>query len=153
MKAKIVYAGLCGGMAEVAWIAAYGSLTGRSGMEVARQVALSVFPGIDGAAAGIAAAGIAIHLALSVAVALAYAAAVWPLARRMGAAASTAVAAAALAAIWAFNFFVVLPLLNPAFVSLLPLGATLASKLLFGVAMACALNGPFLPGARHARQS
>jgi hypothetical protein len=37
--------------------------------------------------------------------------------------------------VWAVNFFLVLPALNPAFVTLLPYGVTLFSKVLFGIAM------------------
>jgi hypothetical protein len=44
-----------------------------------------------------------------------------------------------LAAVWLVNFTVVLPALNPAFVTLLPLWATLISKLLFGAAMTAVL--------------
>jgi hypothetical protein len=38
--------------------------------------------------------------------------------------------------VWAVNFFVVLPQVNPAFVHLPPYGVTLISKLLFGLAAA-----------------
>ena len=44
-----------------------------------------------------------------------------------------------LAVVWLVNFTVVLPALNPAFVTLLPLWATLISKLLFGAAMTVVL--------------
>jgi hypothetical protein len=39
------------------------------------------------------------------------------------------------AAIWAINFFVILPVVNAEFVTLMPYAVTLASKLGFGVAM------------------
>jgi hypothetical protein len=42
----------------------------------------------------------------------------------------------ALAGVWAVNFLVVLPRVNAAFTHLLPYGATLLSKLLFGLAAA-----------------
>jgi hypothetical protein len=45
-----------------------------------------------------------------------------------------------LAAVWAINYFVVLPVLSPGFVHLLPYAITLASKLAFGVAAAAALQ-------------
>ena len=61
------------------------------------------------------------------------------LSRRLGAATIFLAALAALAAVWAFNFLLLLPLINPAFVSLLPHPVTLVSKLLFGVAMASVL--------------
>ena len=43
---------------------------------------------------------------------------------------------AALAGVWAVNFFVVLPIVSPAFVHIVPYAVSLTSKLLFGVAAA-----------------
>lgn len=40
-----------------------------------------------------------------------------------------------LAMVWKVNFFIILPLVNPAFASLMPYGVTLASKLLFGMTL------------------
>jgi hypothetical protein len=51
-----------------------------------------------------------------------------------------------LACVWAINFFVVLPLISPAFVTLVPYPVSLVSKLLFGVAAAAVLR-------HHARGS
>ena len=146
-------AGLSGGVAEVAWVGLYSNATETSGMLVAQQVTASVAP----AAAGLPSApllGIAIHMLLSVALALAFAATIWRLAApRLGAATFLAIAAASLALVWAINFFVVLPALNPAFVTLMPLGATLASKILFGIAMGSVLlmATPQRVAARHLR--
>lgn len=140
-------AGLSGGAAEVAWVSLYSNATETSGMIVAQQVTASVAP----AAAALPFApllGIAIHMLLSMALGLAFAATVWRLAApRLGTAAFLASAAVSLALVWAFNFFVVLPVLNPAFVTLMPLGATLASKILFGIAMGSVLlmSSPRLP--------
>lgn len=132
-------AGLSGGAAEVAWVSLYSSATETSGMIVAQQVAASVTP----AAAALPSApllGITIHMLLSVVLGLAFAATIWRLAApRLGAAAFLATAAVSLALVWAFNFFVVLPALNPAFVTLMPYGATLTSKILFGIAMGSVL--------------
>jgi len=50
-------------------------------------------------------------------------------------------ALAALATIWAVNFLVLLPQLNPAFVALLPPAVTLLSKLLFALGMGGVLAG------------
>ena len=47
---------------------------------------------------------------------------------------------AALAGVWALNFFVVLPIISPAFVHLVPYAVSLTSKLLFGVAAAATLR-------------
>ena len=108
---------------------------------MASQVTATLFP--DAANMAFAPGlGIAIHLVLSLLVALFYAALVWlPFVRRFGPAASMAVASAALASIWAINFLVVLPVLNPIFVSLLPHAVTFGSKILFGIAMAGVLMG------------
>jgi hypothetical protein len=132
-------AGLSGGAAEVAWVGLYSNATETSGMIVAQQVTASVIP----AAAVLPSApllGIAIHMLLSVALGLAFAATIWRLAApRLGTAAFMTTAAASLALIWAINFLVVLPVLNPAFITLMPHGITLASKLLFGIAMGSVL--------------
>ena len=136
----ILLAGLCGGVAEVLWVALYSSLTTLSAGEVARQVTASVFP----AAANLAWApvfGVVIHLALSLALGLAFAWLVWiPVIKHFGARGALSSAVAALIAVWAFNFLVVLPVLNPAFVTLMPLSATFISKMLFGVTMAAVLQ-------------
>jgi len=38
--------------------------------------------------------------------------------------------------VWTMNFLVILPVVNPAFVTIVPYGASLTSKVLFGVAAA-----------------
>jgi hypothetical protein len=133
-------AGLIGGAAEIAWVALYSSLSGTNGLGVAREIVASVLP----AAAALSSApllGIAIHMALSAALGLVLAQAlVGYLVPRLGIGALVPSALGALACVWAFNFFVVLPVLNPAFLALMPLAATLASKLLFGLAMAWTLR-------------
>jgi hypothetical protein len=132
-------AGLSGGAAEVVWVSLYSNAMETSGMIVAQQVTASVVP----AAAGLPSApllGIAIHMLLSVALGLAFAATIWRLAApRLSAAAFMTAAAASLALVWAINFLVVLPVLNPAFITLMPYGITLASKVLFGIAMGSVL--------------
>ena len=144
-------AGLSGGAAEVAWVSLYSNATDTGGMIVAQQVAVSVVP----AAAALPSApllGIAIHMLLSVVLGLAFAATIWRLAApRLGAAAFLATAAVSLSLVWAINFFVVLPALNPGFVALMPYGATLASKVLFGIAMGSVLllSSPRRFTARH----
>lgn len=144
-------AGLAGGAAEVAWVGLYSNVMETGGMIVAQQVTASVVP----AAAALPSApllGIAIHMLLSVALGLAFAATIWRLAApRLGSAAFMATAAGALALVWAFNFFVVLPVLNPAFVTLMPYGITLTSKVLFGIAMGSVLLNASPRGipARH----
>jgi hypothetical protein len=132
----ILLAGLCGGMAEVIWVQLYAGLAGHSAAEVARQVTASLLPGMAQAAAA-PGLGVALHLVLSVLLAFAYAFVVWlPFTRRRGPAVAVAVAVGVLACIWAVNFLLLLPVVNAAFVGLLPHSVSLGSKLLFGVAMA-----------------
>jgi hypothetical protein len=132
MKARnaALLAGVAGGAAEILWVAAYGLVSPASAPEVARQVTATVFP----AASSLPAApllGIAIHMVLSLGLGLVLAKVLLGLAR--GALMSAALGAAA--GIWALNFLVILPAVNPAFVTLLPLAVTLGSKLLFGAAL------------------
>lgn len=132
MKSPILVAGLAGGMAEIAWVLAYGAFTPVGAAEVAREVAASVIPGAAQWAAA-PALGVAIHLMLSIALAYAFVAA---LPGRHG---IFAIAVGALVGVWAINFLVLLPLVNPRFVTLMPHAATLFSKMLFGAAMAAVL--------------
>lgn len=138
--AGMLLAGLCGGLAEVLWIALYTSMTPVSGVEVARQVAVTIFPSaIDLAAAPIL--GVAAHLVLSLALGSIFAWTVWiPFARQMGFTATMLIAIAALICVWAINFLVILPALNPRFVTLMPYAVTLISKGLFAMAMAWTLQ-------------
>ncbi|MGH8635455.1 MAG: hypothetical protein ACRET7_15155 [Burkholderiales bacterium] len=142
-------AGLSGGATEVAWVSLYSNATGTSGLTVAQQITASVMP----EAASLPAApllGVAIHMLLSMALGMAFAATLWRVAApRLGAAAFMTIAAVSLALVWAINFFVVLPVLNPAFVTLMPYGVTLASKVLFGITMGSVL---LLPSPRRAPQ-
>jgi MFS family permease len=120
----------------MAWVALYSGLTDTNALAVAREVAASISP----AAAllpGAPLLGIAIHLALSVALGLALGKTLLgPLAPRFGRKLLMPTVLGTLACIWAVNFLLVLPLLNPAFLALMPLAATLTSKLLFGLAAA-----------------
>jgi len=85
--------------------------------------------------------GLLIHLALAVALGTALALAIRLLWRRARTALEVLWVTGALVAVWAINFFVVLPQLSPGFVSLLPYGITLVSKMLFGAAAAAILCG------------
>ncbi len=126
--------GLAGGTAEVAVVCAYAAVTGVDAGAVARGVAASC-----GIAPTIA-AGIAIHMLLAAGLGAGLCAVLraspgW--ARSFGAAPFML---GSLAAVWAINFFAVLPVVNPSFVHLLPYGITLASKLAFGAVAAAALG-------------
>jgi hypothetical protein len=140
--------GMAGGLAEIAVVWLYSTLSGGSAAMVARQVASSV--GLNGAAAGIA-----VHMSLAVALGMGLAALMRTAPRRpMHDAVVYTFMLGGLAAVWAVNFFVVLPAISPSFVHLLPLAVTLASKLAFGLAAAvtaCALTSagsePAIAGA------
>ena len=147
----MLLAGLAGGIAELVWVTLYSSLTQVSGSEVARQVVVTLFPALAHAPF-VVALGVAIHFALALALAAAFVWIVWrPFIRNRGAVATFAGAAVALTLIWASNFLVVLPRLNPDFVALMPHSVTLFSKLLFGVAMAWVLNGSLPTAAANRR--
>ena len=81
--------------------------------------------------------GIAVHMVFAVLLGVALAGLWQVLARRDSRGSGLyAVALAVLATIWAINFFVILPVVSPAFVLLVPYSVSLTSKLLFGLAAA-----------------
>lgn len=129
-----VLAGLAGGAAEIAWISLYAAVTGSDAAAVARGVTDTVGIG----ATSPAATGVAIHMAIATMLGLAVAAALAPM--RLRGAGLYAVLTATLAAVWAVNFLLVLPLVNPAFVGVVPMAVSFISKLLFGVAAAASLQ-------------
>jgi hypothetical protein len=129
-------AGAAGGLAEIAWVSLYAATTGGNAAALARGVttaagASALFP------ADAVSTGVAVHMAIAVAlgVALAF---VWRSvqAYRMPTGSVFPFMIAALAGVWAINFFVVLPIVSPAFVALVPYSVSLVSKLLFGLAAA-----------------
>lgn len=133
-------AGLAGGFAEIAWVAFYSAVSPVSAAEVARGVTSTVFTTAPDAPWA-PWAGVGIHLVLSLALGIAFVLALWKLTSGHPGRQRIWVSAVAVAiAIWAVNFLLVLPSLNSAFVALMPLGATLLSKTLFGVAMAWTLS-------------
>lgn len=133
-------AGLAGGVAEIGWITLYAAVSGIPVLPVARGIVESVIPGWAPASYAVA-LGILIHLGLAVALGNVLVFAMRLLGRRLHTAPAELVwVTGALAAVWAINFFVILPRLNPGFVILLPYGATMLSKLLFGVAAATVLR-------------
>ncbi len=101
---------------------------------VARHVASAV--GLDGASA---VAGLAVHMGLAVALGIVLSAMVQSLAA-LSDRAIWSFMTGSLAAVWAINFFIVLPVVSPGFVHLLPYSITLASKLAFGSAGAAVLQ-------------
>jgi hypothetical protein len=135
-----VVAGAAGGLAEIAWVALYTSVTGGDAALLAKGVT---------SAAGVNALlpsspvmlGIIVHMGLAgiVGILLAFAwrelREQWPSLRSL-----FPFSLAALFGIWAINFFVVLPIVSPTFVHLVPYTVSLTSKLLFGIAAAAMLH-------------
>ena len=133
-------AGLAGGLAEILWIGMYSVVTHASGFEISRQITAAVLPVLaDLPIASVL--GITIHLVLSVMLALLCCTVfIEPMVRRFGHAGILFSSVVVFAGIWLINFLVILPVINPAFVTLLPFLVTLASKLLFGFTMGTVLN-------------
>lgn len=136
-------AGLAGGIAEIAWILLYASLSAADAAAVARGVTYTFSPQLASVSTGIA-LGIAIHMmiALMLGVAVAVAAKL-VLPRSRSALLEPCFVVATLIAVWVVNFHALLPLLNPSFVQLVPLGASLASKVTFGIATALVLQSAY----------
>lgn len=129
-----ITAGATGGLAEVLWITATANALGTDSWNVARAVGLTLVPDLAGSSV-IPWVGLVIHFLLSFVLATLFVQVIGRLRPVM----LFLAALTTLAAVWAFNFLVLLPLINPGFVTLLPHPVTLISKLLFGVAMATVL--------------
>lgn len=131
-----VTAGMAGGLAEVLWVSLYATATGGDAATLARGVTTaagvtSLLP------AAPVAMGISVHMTLAVLLGLALASLAQTLSPRLQSASQLyALMLAALTAVWAFNFFIVLPVISPDFVHLVPYAVSLTSKLLFGLAAA-----------------
>ncbi|MBI3900161.1 MAG: hypothetical protein HY308_18005 [Gammaproteobacteria bacterium] len=142
----VLLAGLAGGLAEVVWVAAYGVISPVSAANIAREVTSSIAPNLVQSPNAVM-IGLGIHLLLSLVVGFGFARVVWPRLSHRRSAAIFASALATLAVLWAINFFAVLPMLHPTFVTLLPYAVTFISKALFALAMAAVLTGvrPLVP--------
>ena len=129
-------AGLAGGAIEVAWIALYQSLAGQEGAAVARGVTQSVIPDLANAPASVS-LGLAIHMALAIGLGIVIAIVVRKLLPNLvGTVMEPVIVVAMLVGVWTINFFVILPVVNPDFVTIVPYAASLTSKVLFGSAAA-----------------
>lgn len=134
------FAGAAGGLAEVAWVTVYAGMTGGDPAVLARGVTTAA--GVSALLpASPVALGVTVHMALAVALGVALVLA-WSALReaRPGLSNPYPLMLAALASVWATNFFVVLPIVSPAFVHIVPYAVSLTSKLLFGVAAAAVLR-------------
>jgi hypothetical protein len=133
-----VATGLAGGAAEIAWVGFYGAATGTPVAGVARGVTAAL--GLSGVPHA-AALGIALHMLLAVMLGVAVVAAFRSsLLSSINAWSQSALVVLTLAVVWSVNFLLVLPHLDPAFLTLLPVAVTLTSKLLFGVSAAAVLR-------------
>jgi len=132
--------GLVGGAAEVVWIGLFAGIGGGTASDVARGVTETVAPALA-AGPGAIAFGIAVHFALAAILGVAVVIGlgrVFP--KLAGTLTEAAMVVALLAAIWAINFLVILPVVNPGFVHIVALPVSFVSKLLFGVTAAFVLR-------------
>jgi len=138
-------AGLAGGVAEVSWIAIYANLSGSEAATVARGITQTVFPLLVTPHTAVL-LGIAIHMALAISLGIAISVLVRThLAPGLPAIFEPVVVVGLLVAIWGVNFLLILPAINPAFVTLVPYTTSLISKILFGAAAALVfrlMDGP-----------
>jgi hypothetical protein len=133
-------AGFMGGLAEIAWIALFAQVSGTSAAAVARGVAQTVFPYAANWSL-LVPLGLALHMGIAMALGIAITLVVRSMALQPQSPTREAVlVVCTLVIVWAINFLVVLPAINPDFVQLLPNGISLASKVLFGVAAASVLQ-------------
>ena len=132
---RAVIAGAAGGLAEVIWVSLYAAVTGGDAAIVARGVttAVGVSALLPASAVGM---GVTVHMVLAVLLGLPIMALWQAVGRRQGMTGGYVAVLAALAGVWAFNFFVALPAISPAFITMLPYAVSLTSKLLFGLAAA-----------------
>jgi len=135
-----IVAGLAGGAAEILWIAIYSRLSGGEAETVARGVTETLMPGFEATSAGVP-LGIAIHMGLAITLGIAIAVLVRSLLPRTAPPMLEPVAVISLlVGVWAMNFFIILPAINPVFVTLVPYTTSLISKVLFGAAAALVLK-------------
>ncbi|NOZ37108.1 MAG: hypothetical protein GXP11_03375 [Gammaproteobacteria bacterium] len=129
-------AGLVGGGAEITWIALYKYLSGGEAAAVARGVTQTVFPQMGAPMAAVP-LGIAVHMGLAIILGIAISIFIRSiLPARAPAILEPIAVVGLLVCVWAINFFIILPVINPEFVTLVPYTTSLASKVLFGVAAA-----------------
>ena len=135
-----VAAGLAGGLAEICWVAIYACLSGGEAAAVARGITETLFPQLGTSAAAVP-LGIAIHMGLAVVLGVAIAVLVRSLLPHLVSTwFESLIVVWLLLCVWATNFFLLLPVLNPAFTTLVPYTASLVSKVLFGATAAMALT-------------
>jgi hypothetical protein len=137
----LILAGLAGGLAEVIWIGLYSSVSDITLPAMGKAIAATVFSGGSELLLS-PVSGLIVHMLLSVLLALGFGYILLPLIekrfhhRQIPFITSVVM----LIAVWKINFFLLLPVWNPGFIGLLPLGITLVSKVLFGLTMGLILS-------------
>ena len=135
----VILAGLAGGTAEIVWVSLFCLAVPLQSSLVAVEITRSFLPGAEGYFAVVA--GLTIHFVLAVLIAAIFAKTLLRvLGNKTDMPTMLSMSAAALFAIWAINFFVLLPVINPVFVTLMPYSVTLISKLGFGFTMGWVLK-------------
>ncbi len=147
-----VIAGAAGGLAEIAFVTLYAAATGGDVAVLARSVTIAagasaLFPSIP------VALGVSVHMALAVVLGIALAFAWRALVSLRAGTGPYPFMLVALVGVWAINFFVVLPMVSPAFIHLLPYSISLISKLSFGLAAATALRWQLGATSRRRKSS
>jgi hypothetical protein len=131
------FAGIAGGLAEIAWVTLYSAVTGADPAALARGVTTAAGISALLPADSPVALGIGVHMALAAMLGIIMVFA-WRAvsAKRPHLSNPYPFMLMALVTVWAVNFFVVLPIVSPAFIHIVPYAVSLISKLLFGVAAA-----------------
>ncbi len=143
-------AGLAGGAAEIAWILLYSGLGTVDGNSVAQGVTATFSDSVAVSSAGVT-LGVLIHMMIAIVLGIAIALVsgkILPEVRSV--LLEPCFVVTCLVGVWAVNFYLILPVINPDFVHLLPLEASLASKVFFGIAAAVVLS---LSTARNIQSS
>jgi len=131
-----VLAGLAGGVAEISWITLYTNISGGEAAIVARGVTQTLFPRLIAPSTSVA-LGILVHMGLAIILGIVISIFVRSVLPRTAPPILEPVAVVTiLVTVWAINFLIILPVINPAFVTLVPYAISLTSKVLFGVTAA-----------------
>lgn len=131
-----IIAGVAGGLAEMAWVTLYAWATNGQATVLARGVTTAAGLNALLPAAPVT-LGVLVHMTLAAALGVVLAFAWHRFAEdRVGTVNLYHFMLAALSGVWGLNFFVVLPIVSPAFVHMVPYAVSLTSKLLFGLAAA-----------------
>ena len=132
---RAIVAGAAGGVAEIAWVSLYAAITGGDAALIARGVTTAV--GVSAMLPTLAVgAGVAVHMVLAVLLGVPVVMLWQAMGKRFGLTGGYAAVVAALGCVWMINFFVLLPMISPAFITMLPYAVSLTSKLLFGLSAA-----------------